>query len=82
MSTGTESQAVVEFAPYQKVPTEKKKPDARVGTIEKGMSTNKITTRFGTKCDTSIDEDYISFIESLNAANNAEPLSVEALCKP
>ncbi|KAK0219750.1 Smg-4/UPF3 family-domain-containing protein [Armillaria nabsnona] len=57
---GTESQAVVEFAPYQKVPTEKKKPDARVGTIEK-------------------DEDYISFIESLNAANNAEPVSVEAL---
>ncbi|KAK0205466.1 Smg-4/UPF3 family-domain-containing protein [Desarmillaria ectypa] len=57
---GTESQAVVEFAPYQKVPMEKKKPDARVGTIEK-------------------DEDYISFIESLNAANNAEPVSVEAL---
>ncbi|KAK0469006.1 Smg-4/UPF3 family-domain-containing protein [Desarmillaria tabescens] len=57
---GTESQAVVEFAPYQKVPTEKKKPDARVGTIEK-------------------DEDYISFIESLNAANNAELVSVEAL---
>ncbi|KAG7442933.1 uncharacterized protein BT62DRAFT_922365 [Guyanagaster necrorhizus] len=49
---GIESQAVVEFAPYQKVPTEKKKPDARIGTIEK---------------------------ESLNAANNAEPVSVEAL---
>lgn len=31
-----ESQAVVEFAPYQKVPTEKKKPDGRNATIEKG----------------------------------------------
>lgn len=28
--------AVVEFAPYQKIPTEKKKADARSATIEKG----------------------------------------------
>jgi regulator of nonsense transcripts 3 len=34
---GNESQAVVEFAPYPKIPTEKKKVDARVNTIEKGM---------------------------------------------
>lgn len=33
---GNESQAVVEFAPFQKVPPEKKKGDARSGTIEKG----------------------------------------------
>ncbi|RDB17122.1 Regulator of nonsense transcripts UPF3 [Hypsizygus marmoreus] len=32
---GNESQAVVEFAPYQKVPSEKKKVDARNATIEK-----------------------------------------------
>jgi hypothetical protein len=32
---GNESIAVVEFAPYQKIPTEKKKADARGGTIEK-----------------------------------------------
>ncbi|TFK32063.1 Smg-4/UPF3 family-domain-containing protein, partial [Crucibulum laeve] len=57
---GNESQAVVEFAPYQKVPAEKKKPDARNATIEK-------------------DEDYISFLESLNAAANAEPVTLEAL---
>ncbi|KAJ7643884.1 Smg-4/UPF3 family-domain-containing protein, partial [Roridomyces roridus] len=31
---GNESYAVVEFAPYQKVPPEKKKADARSGTIE------------------------------------------------
>ncbi|KII91789.1 hypothetical protein PLICRDRAFT_63629, partial [Plicaturopsis crispa FD-325 SS-3] len=32
---GVESQAVVEFAPYQKIPTEKSvKPDKRSGTIE------------------------------------------------
>ncbi|KAJ7132920.1 Smg-4/UPF3 family-domain-containing protein, partial [Mycena filopes] len=32
---GNESYAVVEFAPYQKAPPEKKKADARSGTIEK-----------------------------------------------
>ncbi|KAF9467695.1 Smg-4/UPF3 family-domain-containing protein [Collybia nuda] len=31
---GNESHAVVEFAPYQKIPTEKRKPDARNATIE------------------------------------------------
>ena len=34
---GNESVAVVEFAPFQKVPNEKKKADSRAGTIEKGM---------------------------------------------
>jgi hypothetical protein len=33
---GNESYAIVEFAPYQKIPTEKKKADNRNGTIEKG----------------------------------------------
>ncbi|KAJ6452531.1 Smg-4/UPF3 family-domain-containing protein [Mycena vitilis] len=57
---GNESYAVVEFAPYQKVPPEKKKADARSGTIEQ-------------------DEDYISFLASLNAENSAEPASFESL---
>ena len=35
IGAGNESIAVVEFAPYQKIPTEKKKTDARGGTIEK-----------------------------------------------
>ncbi|KAH8112273.1 Smg-4/UPF3 family-domain-containing protein [Phellopilus nigrolimitatus] len=34
VSTGNESYAVVEFAPHQKVPPEKKKADPRNGTIE------------------------------------------------
>ena len=37
IETGVESQAVIEFAPYQKIPPEKKKIDGRNGTIEKGM---------------------------------------------
>lgn len=37
-SAGNESIAVVEFAPFQKVPNEKKKADSRAGTIEKGSS--------------------------------------------
>jgi len=32
---GNESIAVVEFAPFQKIPSEKKKVDSRLGTIEK-----------------------------------------------
>ncbi|KAG5219494.1 Smg-4/UPF3 family-domain-containing protein [Salix suchowensis] len=36
---GNEFQAVVEFAPYQKVPSDRKKVDARLGTIEKVAST-------------------------------------------
>ncbi|KAJ3930092.1 MAG: Smg-4/UPF3 family-domain-containing protein [Lentinula lateritia] len=57
---GNEAHAVVEFAPYQKVPPEKKKLDPRNGTIEK-------------------DENYISFIESLTAFANREPVSIETL---
>ncbi|GAW10369.1 hypothetical protein LENED_012627 [Lentinula edodes] len=57
---GNEAHAVVEFAPYQKVPPEKKKLDPRNGTIEK-------------------DENYISFIESLTASANREPVSIETL---
>ena len=37
LSQGNESQAVVEFAPYQKLPLEKKKIDSRNATIEQGM---------------------------------------------
>ncbi|KAH6891765.1 Smg-4/UPF3 family-domain-containing protein [Coprinopsis sp. MPI-PUGE-AT-0042] len=57
---GNESYAIVEFAPYQKVPPEKKKPDNKNATIEK-------------------DEDYISFIQSLNAPANAEPVTIDSL---
>lgn len=35
-TSGNESHAVVEFAPFQKVPAEKKKVDARNNTIDKG----------------------------------------------
>ena len=35
---GNETQVVLEFSPYQKVPAEKSKPDNRVATIEEGIS--------------------------------------------
>jgi len=38
LTQGNESQAVVEFAPYQKLPLEKKKVDSRNATIDQGMS--------------------------------------------
>ncbi|KAG2076243.1 hypothetical protein BDR04DRAFT_1207556 [Suillus decipiens] len=57
---GNESQAVVEFAPFQKIPSEKKKADARNATIDK-------------------DEDYISFLETLNNTEKSEQVSFEAL---
>ncbi|KAG1732134.1 Smg-4/UPF3 family-domain-containing protein [Suillus lakei] len=59
-AAGNESQAVVEFAPFQKIPSEKKKADARNATIDK-------------------DEDYISFLETLNNAEKSEHVSLEAL---
>ena len=42
---GNESYAIVEFAPYQKVPTEKRKPDARNATIEKGTQPQFLVAR-------------------------------------
>ncbi|KAG6857241.1 hypothetical protein H0H87_007660 [Tephrocybe sp. NHM501043] len=57
---GNEYTAIVEFSPYQKVPSDKKKVDARNATIEK-------------------DDDYLSFIASLKAAESAEPPSLESL---
>ena len=33
---GNETQVVLEFSPYQKVPTEKSKADNRIATIEEG----------------------------------------------
>uniref|UniRef100_A0A0W0FBB7 UPF3 domain-containing protein n=1 Tax=Moniliophthora roreri TaxID=221103 RepID=A0A0W0FBB7_MONRR len=56
--------AVVEFAPYQKVPSDKKKADARNATIEQGILV--------------VDEDYISFVQSLNQLTT-EPTSIEVL---
>lgn len=38
---GNEHFAIVEFAPFQKVPQERKKPDARVGTINQGATSIK-----------------------------------------
>ncbi|KAF8344319.1 uncharacterized protein EI90DRAFT_3029277 [Cantharellus anzutake] len=57
---GNESFAVVEFAPYQKTQPERKKHDARSGTIHQ-------------------DEDYLSFLESLNSDADAKPQAVETL---
>ena len=76
---GVESQAVVEFASYQKIPPEKKKVDNRNGTIEKGtfFFPNGVTIFF----TLHVDEDYISFLESLKAASNAEPISLDDLSK-
>ena len=45
LCSGNESYAIVEFAPYQKVPTEKRKPDARNATIEKGTQLQFLVAR-------------------------------------
>ncbi|CAG8535517.1 8576_t:CDS:2 [Ambispora gerdemannii] len=58
-SKGNETRAVVEFAPFQKLPKERKKPDPRQGTIES-------------------DPDYLAFVESLKAEENAQIASKEA----
>lgn len=57
----------MEFAPFQKVPSDKKKPDARAGTIEQGafcaLRIAKMLLMIG------IEEDYISFLQSLKDAS-------------
>ncbi|XP_006455323.1 hypothetical protein AGABI2DRAFT_187731 [Agaricus bisporus var. bisporus H97] len=75
---GNESYAVVEFAPYQKVPGEKKKPDSRNATIEKGQALRVRYAMFSIS-NAHLDEDYISFVESLNVQSNAEPVTIETL---
>ena len=72
-SVGNESFAVVEFAPFQKVPSEKKKQDPRSGTITEGKRANILSTLY--LHDDASDPDYISFIESLTAPT--KPLTPE-----
>ena len=79
---GNEAQAVVEFSPYQKVPSEKKKVDARLGTIEKGVESLDRSKHLQNDSASTFpaDEDYVSFLESLKSpAANSEPPSMDAL---
>lgn len=73
---GTETAAVVGFAPFQKTPVGdgKKKKDGRVGTIEAGAS-QPYGRRSILMADT--DDDYISFVETLNKPT--EPIPVDQL---
>lgn len=60
--SGNESTAVVEFAPFQKVPSSTKKLDTRIATIDKGST--RLSILSSTEPVVS-DEDFISFLESL-----------------
>ena len=42
LHVGNEAQVVLEFSPYQKVPTEKSKADNRIATIEEGIPRNTL----------------------------------------
>jgi hypothetical protein len=76
-SIGNESYAIVEFSPYQKVPSEKKKPDARNATIEQGIF--DAACKFSVLPIYALDEDYVSFLNALNAPATTEPVSMESL---
>ncbi|KIY46711.1 hypothetical protein FISHEDRAFT_31677, partial [Fistulina hepatica ATCC 64428] len=62
---GNESQAVVEFAPYQKIPSEKKKADVRIGTIEQDEAYIS----------------FVESLNAAAESATAKPPSMEALCK-
>ncbi|XP_043561015.1 regulator of nonsense transcripts 3B [Chiloscyllium plagiosum] len=77
-SKGQEYPAIVEFAPFQKIPKKKsKKKDAKVGTVEDGMDPIHF----------SDDPEYKKFLESYNNAddernsNNPETLLEEIEAK-
>lgn len=62
LHVGAETQAVVEFAPYQKVPAEKSKMDGRIATIEEGMFDN--TSLLCCAIYTNATQMKISFLSS------------------
>lgn len=74
-ASGNESYAIVEYAPHQKVPSEKRKQDSKNNTIEKGT-----LLYLGMEAMTNSwkDEDYISFIESLKAPTS-DAVKIESL---
>jgi regulator of nonsense transcripts 3 len=80
MCTGNESYAIVEYAPYQKVPSEKRKQDSKHNTIEKGTSRLLSVPLRLLLIAAQTDEDYISFMKALNAPTG-EPVTLEALSK-
>ncbi|EPQ51819.1 hypothetical protein GLOTRDRAFT_123003 [Gloeophyllum trabeum ATCC 11539] len=68
---GNESQAVVEFAPYQKIPAEKKKADARQGTIE--QDEDYISFIESLKAGPSKTGDTETLLETLIASTQPPP---------
>ena len=76
---GNESHALVEYAPFQKVPTEKKKTDARNNTIDTGewSCLRFVVWRILISCATP-DENYLSFLESLKGTKT-ESVSLDTL---
>ena len=81
--TGNESHALVEYAPFQKVPTEKKKIDARNNTIDKGRWDRFVLIMVDCTFNLPLwtDEDYVSFLEMLKGGAETELVSLEALSK-
>lgn len=74
---GNETQVVVEFSPYQKIPTEKSKADNRIATIEEGVPRGSVfPPRY--LHEGNADEDYLSFAKSLES-NNPKPFDEETL---
>lgn len=66
MWTGNESRAVVEFAPFQKLPKEQKNPDSRQGTIDEGKVHNTLHDSIF-NMHLYLDPDYLKFLDSLKA---------------
>lgn len=73
---------MVEFAPNQKAPPEKKKVDSRHATIQQGGWWLCHTRTPFTFIFIPTDEDYLSFIASLqNPPAKQVEVDVDALCK-
>lgn len=68
-TTGNISQAVVEFAPYQRIPTAPAKADPREGTIDAGEPSHRLLCLCElTLSSYSTDPDFLAFQEALSAA--------------
>ncbi|KAH7340713.1 Smg-4/UPF3 family-domain-containing protein [Rhizoctonia solani] len=73
---GNESAAVVEYAPYQKVPHEKRKADAKSGTIEADEDFNSFLEALNKPTETTPD---VNELVTMSAAAPAEPMSTPLL---
>ncbi|KAJ3152989.1 hypothetical protein HDU86_005445 [Geranomyces michiganensis] len=82
-SKGVESRAIIEFAPFQRIPKKKRKTDTRMNTIDEGLVPSSILAdRASGNCLTPLgylpDVDFLKFVKSLEEPEPVRPAEADA----